>query len=76
MFIGVALFIILSGLTFATCVAVAGRRLVRHTGYMYCLVIAGIECIFVPLGTILGVLTIVVLMRPQVKELFGVAETG
>jgi hypothetical protein len=31
---------------------------------------------FMPLGTVLGVLTIVVLMQPSVKELFGVSVTG
>jgi hypothetical protein len=38
------------------------------------LAIAGIECIFIPFGTVLGVFTIIVLMRPTVKELFGVAQ--
>jgi hypothetical protein len=32
---------------------------------------AGIECIFMPVGTVLGVFTIIVLMRDSVKELFG-----
>ena len=31
---------------------------------------AGIECIFMPFGTVLGVFTIIVLMRPSMKELF------
>ena len=33
-------------------------------------VVAGIECIFMPFGTVLGVLTLLVLMRPSVKALF------
>jgi len=37
---------------------------------MFCLVMAGVECIFTPFGTVLGVLTIIVLVRPSVKELF------
>ena len=32
---------------------------------------AGLECIFMPFGTVLGVFTIIVLMRDTVKELFG-----
>jgi hypothetical protein len=36
------------------------------------LVIAAVECIFFPFGTVLGVLTIIVLMRPSIKSLFGV----
>jgi len=61
---------ILCGMAMAVCVAFAGRRLADKRGYTYCLVVAGIECIFMPLGTILGVFTIVVLMRPTVKQLF------
>jgi hypothetical protein len=35
---------------------------------------AGVACMFMPFGTVLGVFTIVVLLRDSVKELFGVAE--
>ena len=62
---------ILCGMALAVCVAIAGRRLADCRGYTYCLVVAGIECIFMPFGTVLGVFTIVVLMRPTVKQLFG-----
>ena len=41
---------------------------------MYCLVMAGIECLFMPFGTVLGVFTIIVLMRESVKEMFKVNE--
>jgi hypothetical protein len=68
--------IILCGLALASVVAVAGWRIRAHTGYMYCLVIAGIECIFMPFGTVLGVLTIIVLMRPTVRDLFEIEDTG
>ena len=64
---------ILCGLAMATCIAIAGRRLRCNRSYTYCLIIAGIECIFIPFGTVLGVFTIIVLMRPTVKELFGVS---
>jgi len=63
---------ILCGLAFAVAVFVAGRALANRTRYMYCLVMAGIECIFMPFGTVLGVFTILVLMRDSVKRLFGV----
>jgi hypothetical protein len=72
MFIIAAVFFMTCGLAMAICVALAGRRLARRTNYLYCLVIAGIECIFMPFGTVLGVFTIIVLMRPTVKEMFGV----
>ena len=61
---------ILSGLTFAASVAFAGRFLRQRRRYLYCLVVAGVECMFMPCGTVLGVFTILVLLRPSVKEVF------
>ncbi|MCC6680439.1 MAG: hypothetical protein IT445_06000 [Phycisphaeraceae bacterium] len=58
------------GLAFAALILMAGRCIVRRRRYMFCLVMAGIECLFVPFGTVLGVFTIIVLMRESVKEMF------
>jgi len=60
----------LAGFLLAGVVVAAGRFLSMRTHYTFCLVIAGIECIFMPFGTVLGVFTIVVLMRDSAKELF------
>lgn len=62
---------ILLGWSLAVCVLLAGLNLSRRRHYMFCLVMAGISCAFMPLGTVLGVFTIVVLMRPSVKALFA-----
>ena len=62
---------IVAGWTLAALIAFAGRSLQTRTRYIYCLVMAGVECIFMPFGTVLGVFTIIVLMRDTVKELFG-----
>jgi hypothetical protein len=72
-FVVIASFFILFGLTFATLIAVAGRFLSRQKHHLYCLVMAGVECIFAPFGTVLGVFTLIVLMRPSVKAAFGAA---
>jgi uncharacterized membrane protein YedE/YeeE len=61
---------ILFGWTFAGCVAVAGRFLAKRKHYLFCLVMAGIACLFMPFGTVLGVFTIIVLQRPSVKAMF------
>jgi hypothetical protein len=63
--------IILLGSTFAISMAVAGYFLGKQRNYMFCLVMAGIACIFTPFGTVLGVFTIIVLLRPSVKTLFN-----
>lgn len=36
-----------------------------------CLVTAGISCLFVPFGTVLGVFTFIALLRPSVAALFA-----
>jgi hypothetical protein len=53
---------------------VAARMLVRHRRYTFCMVMAGVACLFQPVGTVLGVFTIIVLMRPGVKDLFDAVE--
>ena len=72
MFIAFAAGFILAGWTFAVLVFVAGRFLSKRKGYNFCFVMACVECLFMPFGTILGVFTLLVLMRPSVKELFPV----
>ena len=49
---------ILAGWTLAALVAFAGRSLQTRKRYTFCLVMAGINCIFIPIGTVLGVFTI------------------
>lgn len=58
---------------YAALIIAAGRSLANHTRYTFCLVIAAIECILVPFGTILGAFTLVLLMRPPIKQLFSVS---
>jgi len=68
--------VIVMGLAFAVCLVVAGRNLARQTGYTYCLVMAALSCLMVPLGTVLGVFTILALIRPTVKERFAHASAA
>jgi hypothetical protein len=69
--IGSVLFLI--GLAMAICILIAGRSLAHCKRYSFALVMACIECVFVPFGTILGVFTIVVLSRESVRALFSTA---
>ena len=63
---------VLGGWTLGGLTIFAGRCLTARKNYLFILIIAGINCAFVmPLGTLLGVFTIVVLTRPTVKFLFG-----
>jgi len=69
----IALTFIAGGWTLAICMIVSGRRLARRNHYKFCFVIACISCLFMPYGTVLGVFTIIVLVRPTVKEVFGIS---
>jgi hypothetical protein len=69
-FIVIASAIIIIGWAYAICLIVAGWQLRRRRAYVYCLVMAALSCALVPLGTCLGVFTLVVLQRPSVKVLF------
>lgn len=65
-----ALFI---GLAWTTAILIvrAGFRLRQQRSHTFCLVMAAIACCFVPLGTVLGVFTILVLSRPGVRRRFS-----
>lgn len=56
---------VLAALTFA-----AGRRLVEHQAYSFCLTIAALNCFYFPFGTILGIWTLITLKRPSVRKAF------
>jgi hypothetical protein len=72
LFVAFALIFIIGGLTLCGLLIAAGRFITQRRRYMFCLVVAGISCLFMPLGTILGVFTIIVLQRDSVKQLFNV----
>ena len=70
MFVVMAGLFIVAGLTYAVCLFLAGRFLGERSHYTFCLVMAAVSCIFVPIGTVLGVFTLIVLMRPPIRAAF------
>ncbi len=74
-FVVLAACFILAGWTFAACVFATGRCLAQRRHLLFCQVMGGIECAFMPFGTVLGVFTLLVLTRESVKPLFGVLPT-
>lgn len=70
LFVIVPVCIILVGLSISICILMAGRNLQRHKAHTFCFTVAVLECLFFPLGTVLGVFTIIVLNRFSVKALF------
>ncbi len=65
-----ALIALLAG-TYSVLTILSGRNLARKRNYTFCLVMAFISCLSIPLGTALGIFTIIVLQRPGVKQMFG-----
>jgi hypothetical protein len=55
---------------FAIAVVLDGYFIKKRKWFTYCLVMGGVETIFMPFGTVLGVFTIVMLTKPNIKELF------
>ena len=71
LFVGFGAFVMLMGFGCVALFVIAGRSLARRRHWTLCMVVAAIACAFFPIGTALGVLTIVVLAKPQVKAAFG-----
>ncbi|MGD8499177.1 MAG: hypothetical protein PVJ86_00935 [Phycisphaerales bacterium] len=64
----------LCGWALSVCIIIAGTKLAHYRARTYCVVVAAIECMLMPFGTVLGVFTIVVLMRDSVKDLFSASQ--
>jgi len=65
---------VLSGWTLAGLVLAAAWCLGRKRHHTFCFVIACLSCLNMPLGTVLGVFTIIVLSRPSVRYLFQIGD--
>lgn len=62
---------ILFGWVLAAAIIVTGAKLKKRLARTYCIVVAALECMMMPFGTILGVFTIIILMKDPVKEMFA-----
>ena len=70
-FVGAGLAVMAGMWTLAVLALLAGRRLAQRRSYTFCFVVACIECILMPYGTVLGVFSVLVLSLASVKRLFG-----
>ncbi len=67
---GLGVFIVLVSAGFSLLHFLVGRFIARRAHRKFCLVVAGITCLSIPIGTVLGVFTMVVLGRPSVRARF------
>jgi len=68
--IAVGALVFLVGETMAILTIAAGRFLAQKKNRVFCIVMASLHCLHAPLGTLLGVFTLVVLSRASVRMLF------
>lgn len=70
LFIGIGSTMMLLGWTLGSLTIYSGFCLRKRRRRVFSMVVAGINCIHFPLGTLLGVFTIIVLVRESVKALY------
>lgn len=70
-FVGVGALLIVLGWTWAFVLVFSGLSLRSQRRYWLSFVVACLTCLNFPLGTALGVFTLVVLSRASVKKLYG-----
>jgi hypothetical protein len=61
---------VIFGWTLAALLVAAGRSIARRRRHLFCLIVAGMACLMMPFGTVLGVFTLIILNRPSVKQMF------
>lgn len=76
LFVIIGVTVILIGWTLAALKIYTGYCISKKKKRIFCLVIAAISCLGIPVGTVLGVFTFIVLMRPSVKELYSQGSSG
>lgn len=70
-FVGIGGLFMLIGFGLAVCAILTGMKLRARRSHTFCLVMAAISCLFMPLGTALGIFAIIVLVKPEVRAAFG-----
>ena len=61
---------VLVGWSIAVCTLIAGRRLQTKRSRVFCMIVAGLMCVFMPFGTVLGVFTLVALNKDSIRASF------
>jgi hypothetical protein len=56
--------------TLAILTLIAGLSIRKRRHHLFCLIVAGMSCLNMPIGTALGAFTFIVLLRPSVKTKF------
>jgi hypothetical protein len=71
---GLSLGLLLAGFALAALVGWGGRCMQQRTAYRTCVASAVGACLFLPLGTLLGIVSLATLTRADVKRIFADAK--
>lgn len=74
MFLGVGTLVMMFMMAQAALMLYAGRCLGQVRNRTFCLVAGGVACFFMPIGTVLGILSLVFLSQDSVRDLFASRE--
>jgi len=69
-----ALAIIIIGEMIGILIIHAGRMITQRKKYMFTFVMAAIQCMFTPFGTVLGIFTIIYLQKDFVRKSYGIID--
>ncbi len=70
LFIGFGMVAVIIGWALAICTILSGRYMAKRQKRTFSFVVGAISCTFVPIGTVLGVFTLIVLSRESVQRLY------
>lgn len=62
--------VIVMGWTIGGATIYSGRCIARQRHRLFSCIVAGVNCLSIPFGTILGIFTLIVLCRPSVKGMY------
>ena len=67
---------VLGGWAFGLLTILSGRRIAQRRSRTFSLVMAGINCLSMPFGTVLGIFTIVLLTKPEAIAQYNLHQAG
>ena len=70
LFVGIGGLITVAAGAYTALALLTARALRSHRSRKLCLITAGLSCLYIPFGTVLGIFTFSVLARPSVHALF------
>lgn len=76
MFAGLGGAFVLFGWTLGALTMLSGRFIQRRRHRMFSIIMGGVNCAMLPLGTVLGVFDLVLLTKEETRRLYGEPDTG